>query len=49
MSDEIGSLIKEANPPSTLGKIEGSVLELKSKNWVNKQEQCEQKNSIQKR
>lgn len=29
MSDELGSIIKEANPPSTIGKI-SNLVELKS-------------------
>jgi len=32
MSDELGSIIKEANPPSTVGKVEVKV-ELKGVNW----------------
>jgi len=34
MSDELGSLIKETTAPSTIGKLEGSlVLKSKNKEW----------------
>ena len=41
-SDEHGLVIKEAQPPSGLGKIEGNVLELKSKMHRGKQSKMEQ-------
>lgn len=37
MSDELGSIIKESKPPSTVGKIEGNVLDLKYNTWLSKQ------------
>lgn len=37
MSDDLGSLIKEANPPSNLGKMDTTVV-LKSNQWNKKAE-----------
>jgi len=45
MSDELGSLIKEAGVPSSVGKVEGTlVLKSKNKEWQQKWESSQNEN-----
>jgi len=50
MSDELGSLIKEANPPSTVGKVEGTlVLKAKNPEWQEKWESSQKESYYSKK